>query len=169
MLAFMMNCLMLTFRLSDSWYMVAALNSAVNGSGPRLMSNLCCKGSWSVHNTAPKRRGSRKRRHCPLLSWSSKWSCFCAGVLLANTRKLPDMPKWIMSVPASDLRSRYFARRSIAVIVWFFRMLFILNGIGQRSCFWRIIMLLISDEADAVQFPYGWFQPQVIQACVICC
>ena len=72
---FMMNCLMATLRRRVARYRYSASNSLLNGSGPSFANSGCASGFDSVQCRLPKRRGSWKRRTCPVSRRISQWSC----------------------------------------------------------------------------------------------
>ena len=88
--------------------------------------------SSTDHNTAPNRRGSRSLRHS-FPKTISTWSWADAGVADGNMRKLPDMPRWSMSVPLSVMSKRYLARRAVFLIFSPQSVFFRCAGTGQRS------------------------------------
>jgi len=55
------------------------------------------------------------------------------GVSEETTLRLPDIPKWTIRNPSSNLNSRYFARRVIPNKVWPSKVVMISLGIGSRS------------------------------------
>src|SRR5690554_1371266 len=84
-----------------------------SGSMPSRASSGCACGAPSCHSTSPKRRGSRSRSAVSPNNRST-WSCAPGGAAGSTTRRLPDMPRCTITLPASKRSSRYLARRSTA-------------------------------------------------------
>src|SRR5687767_13675731 len=112
----MMNVLMAALRPRASRHRASPVNSSESGSTARRASSLCRAGSWVVNRRQPKRLGSLNRRQRPESSTRSKWSCTSGGSAASRMRRLPDMPRCRISVPASVSTRRYFARRPTARI-----------------------------------------------------
>src|SRR5688572_13408090 len=107
----MMNVLMAARRPRARCHSAAPVNSSESGSAARPASSLCRAGSPVVNRTQPNRRGSLNRRQRPESSTRSRWSCTSGGEAASRMRRLPDMPRCRIRVPASVSTSRYFARR----------------------------------------------------------
>src|SRR5688572_18668523 len=95
-------------RRQSAW----PVKSSDSGSTASRASSLWRAGSRSVNSKQPKRRGSLKRRHRPESRTRSTWSCASGGDAASRIRRLPDIPRCRIIVPASVPISRYFARRS---------------------------------------------------------
>src|SRR5471032_1769488 len=63
----------------------------------------------------------------------STCSCLSAGEPASTSRRLPDMPKWLIKVPTSALINRYLARRSTLTMRCPDRRTSRSSGIGQRN------------------------------------
>src|SRR5476651_50216 len=63
----------------------------------------------------------------------STCSCLSAGEPASTSRRLPDMPKWLIKVPTSALINRYLARRSTNTMRCPDRRTSRSSGIGQRN------------------------------------
>src|SRR5688572_13307540 len=90
------------------------VKSADSGSTASAARSLWRAGSRVVNSRQPKRRGSLNRRQRPESSTRSTWSCASGGEAASRMRRLPDMPRCRISVPASVSISRYLARRATA-------------------------------------------------------
>ena len=106
MAAYSQSAVKVSDRGSTPWLARSGWLSAISG-GP------------GCQSTTPKRRGSAKRRICVGRS-RSKWSCFSGGKSGGTKRRLPDMPRWMISVPSTPALpqsiNRYLARRRTATI-----------------------------------------------------
>src|SRR5688572_14669975 len=90
------------------------VKSADSGSTASAARSLWRAGSRVVNSRQPKRRGSLNRRQRPESSTRSTWSCASGAEAASRMRRLPDMPRCRISVPASVSIRRYFARRPTA-------------------------------------------------------
>src|SRR5262245_53462915 len=107
----MMKALIEALRPRALLQSASPVNSPESGSTARPLRSLWRAGSSAVKSRQPKRRGSLKRRHCPESSTRSTWSWASGGEAASRMRRLPDMPRCRISVPASVPTRRYFARR----------------------------------------------------------
>src|SRR5688572_19101712 len=106
----MMNVLMAALRPRAWRHRASPVNSSESGSTASPASSLCRAGSLDVNRRQPNRRGSLNLRERPESSTRSKWSCTRGGSAASRMRRLPDMPRCRISVPASVPTRRYFAR-----------------------------------------------------------
>ena len=79
-----------------------------SGSMPRLRINLCSSGLSFVQTAQPKRLGSFRRTTFLLLRMNSTWSCLWYFAFLSKTPMLPDMPRWSIKAPFSQVIRMYF-------------------------------------------------------------
>ena len=87
-------------------------NCPSKGSTPKCASNFWASGALceDAHTTAPKRRGSCKRK-TPRSVTKSMWSCGPGASWRGAKFKLPDMPKCSSKSPSSRSNNRYLPLR----------------------------------------------------------
>ncbi len=125
-------------------YRYSPLKSSEKGSGPIDTISEWLFGSSGVHSRHPNRRGSWNRRHRPSAKTISTWSCLLNWLLSPTSRRLPDIPKWMIRVPIRVRRSRYLPRRLTSVNRCPGSTVFRVSGTGQRNCGCRITMVLMT-------------------------
>ena len=135
----MSTCLIAALRPRVAAHSHSPLNPSDSGSGPSVARSGCASDVARMPQHAPEAArivaaASRCRRRA-----RGRGGRACRRRRAGTTHRLPDMPRWTISVPPSQRMRRYLARRSMAPIARASSCRSKPGAIGQRSPRWRTV------------------------------